>query len=74
MKQQNEFNSEQHKEHAAEQQVKQGVVREFAKPEDLLRHDTQRIPIPPAIAERLKISTADFPKPSRSWWKRFFGK
>jgi hypothetical protein len=74
MKQQNEFNSEHRKEHAAEQQVNQGVVHEFAKPEDLLRHDTQRIPIPPAIAERLKISTADLPKQPRSWWQRFFGK
>lgn len=74
MKQQNEFNSEHQKEHAAEQQTSQSVVREFAKPEDLLRHDTQRIPLPTAIAERLKVSTADFPQPSRSWWKRFFGK
>lgn len=74
MMQQNEFEHEHKKEHAAEQQVNQGVVREFAKAEDLLRHDTQRIPVPAAIAERLKVSTADFPKPSRSWWKRFFGK
>jgi hypothetical protein len=74
MKQQNEFKPEHQKEHAADQQMNQAAVREFAKPEDLLRHDTQRIPVPAAIAERLKISTADFPKPSRSWWKRFFGK
>lgn len=74
MKQQNEFNSEHQKEHAAEQQMNQGTVQEFTKVEDLIRHDTQRIPLPAAIAERLKVSTADFPKPSRSWWKRFFGK
>ncbi|HLX71184.1 MAG TPA: hypothetical protein VKV04_16280 [Verrucomicrobiae bacterium] len=74
MKQQNEFNSEHEKQHSAEQQTNQAAVREFAKPEDLLRHDTQRIPVPAAIAERLKVSSASFPKPSRSWWQRFFGK
>jgi hypothetical protein len=74
MKQQNEFESEHQKQQSAEQQVNQGVVREFAKVEDLLRRDTQRIPVPAAIAERLKVSTADIPKPSRSWWQRLFGK
>lgn len=74
MKQQNEFRPEHQKEQAAEQQTNQAVVHEFKKPEDLLRHETQRIPVPAAIAERLKVSTADFPKPSKSWWKRFFGK
>lgn len=74
MKQQNEFNSEHHKEQAAEQQTNQSVVHEFAKPEDLLRKDSQRIPLPAGIAERLKLSTADLPKQSRSWWKRFFSK
>ena len=74
MKQQNEFKPEHNKEHAAEQQTNQSVVQEFRKADELLRHESQRIVLPPIIAERLKVSTADFPKPSRSWWKRFFGK
>jgi hypothetical protein len=74
MKQQNEFKPEQNKEHAAEQQMNQGAVREFATTEELLRCDAETIVVPAAIAERLKVSSADFPKPSRSWWQRFFGK
>jgi len=74
MKQQNEFKPEHNKEHAVEQQINQSVVQEFAKADDLLRRDSQRIVLPPIIAERLKVSSADFPKPSRSRWKRFFGK
>lgn len=74
MKQQNEFKPEHEQQHAAEQQLNRGAVREFATTEDLLRSDAETIVVPAAIAERLKVSSADFPKPSRSWWKRFFGK
>ena len=74
MKQQNEFKPEHNKEHAAEQQMNEGTVREFAKADDLLRYESEQIVVPAVIAERLKVSSADFPKPSRSWWKRFFGK
>lgn len=74
MKQQNEFNSEHRQEHAAEQQMNQNAVREFAGVEDLLRHDAAQTAVPAAIAERLQKSTADFPRPSRSWWRRLFGK
>lgn len=74
MKQQNEFKPGQQQQQSAEQQMNQSAVREFATTEDLLRSDAETIVVPAAIAERLKVSSADFPKPSRSWWKRFFGK
>jgi hypothetical protein len=73
MKQQDEFNPEHRHEHAAEQQMAQNTVKEFAGAEDLLRFDSEQTAVPAAIAERLQKSSADFPKPNRSWWKRLFG-
>ena len=72
MKQQNEFRPE-HKQEQVEQQLAQNTVREFATTEDLLRFDADQTAVPTAIAERLQKSSADFPKPARSWWKRLFG-
>lgn len=69
MKQQNEFNSEHEHEHKAEQQQ----AHEFSTTEDLLRFDNKQVDVPAAIAERLQKSSADLPRPGRSWWQRFFG-
>lgn len=70
MKQQNEFNSEHEHQHKAEQQQ----AYEFSTTEDLLRFDTKQVTVPAAIAERLQKSSADLPRPGRSWWRRLFGK
>ena len=48
-----------------------GTVREFATPEDLLRHDRAQTPVPAAVSERLERSLAAEPPPERKpWWKR----
>jgi len=70
MKQQNEFNSE----HENQQKAEQQQAIEFSTTEDLLRFDTKQVDVPAAIAERLQKSSADLPRPGRSWWKRLFGK
>ena len=73
MKQQNKFKSEQQQQqHAAEQQSSQQQAYEFSSAEDLLRFDAEQIAVPAAIAERLQKSSADFPKPARSWWQKLF--
>jgi hypothetical protein len=72
MKQHNKFKSQEQQEHVAEQQSVQNTVQDFASVEELLRYDASRTPAPAAIAERLQKSSADFPKPARSWWQRLF--
>lgn len=46
----------------------------FDSVEELLRYDNLHTLPPPAIAERLKVSLEQEPKPKRSWWQRLFGK
>jgi hypothetical protein len=59
--------------HAAEQQSQQTAGREFATPEEMLRHDALHTPVPPAIGHRLQDSLAQVPPPPRAWWRRWFG-
>lgn len=63
-KQQSEI-SAQHQQHAGQ--------REFASPEELLRHDASHTPVPPKVGDRLKQSIASLPRPKEPWWRRFFG-
>jgi hypothetical protein len=72
MKQHKKFDSGQQQEHIAEQQATQNTAQEFSTVDELLRYDAARTPAPAALAERLKKSSADFPKPARSWWKKLF--
>ena len=75
MKQQNEFKPEQQQQQqAAEQQAGQQQAYEFSSTEDLLRFDSDRTTVPTAIAERLQKSSADLPRPGRSWWQKLFGR
>jgi hypothetical protein len=73
MKQQNNFNSGEEHEHIVQSQSAQNSVREFARVEDLLRHDAAGTSPPGSIAERLQKSSAGLPKPPRSLWQRLFG-
>lgn len=73
MKQQNKFESRQNQELAAQQNATQNSVQEFSTVEELLRHDTAQTVPPAAIAQRLQKSSAEFPRPGRSWWKKLFG-
>jgi len=56
-----------------QQQTESKAVREFATPEELLRHDAAQTTVPPAIEERLQRSVAAEQKP-KSWWQRLFAK
>lgn len=48
------------------------TVREFATPEELLRHDRANTEVPAAVANRLGESLSAQPKPAEAkpWWKR----
>ncbi|HEY2082057.1 MAG TPA: hypothetical protein VGI88_04685 [Verrucomicrobiae bacterium] len=72
MKQQKKFNSEQQQEHVSEQQLTHNTARDFASVEELLRYDASQTQTPAAIAQRLQKSSADLPRPARSWWQRLF--
>lgn len=74
MKQQNKFNPQQQQQLPSELHATQNTAQEFATAEDLLRFDTAQVTVPPGIAERLQKSSADLPRPGRSWWQRLFGK
>ena len=73
MKQQNKFESQQNQELAAQHQAAQNAVQEFSTVEELLRHDVAQTTPPASIAQRLQKSSADFPRPNRSWWQKLFG-
>jgi hypothetical protein len=58
---------------AAQQQTTgQQAGLAFDSVEELLRYDNLQTLLPPAIAERLKTSLEQEPKPKRSWWQRLF--
>jgi hypothetical protein len=59
--------------HIAGLHAEKQVVREFATPEELLRHDALHTPVPPNVAHRLRESIGEVPAPSRAWWRRALG-
>jgi hypothetical protein len=63
-------------EQTAEQQQTTGQQAglAFDSVEELLRYDNLQTVPPPSIAERLKVSLEQEPKPKRIWWHRLFGK
>ena len=73
MKQQNKFNSQHEQEMAAQHQSTQNTVQEFSTVEELLRHDAAQTAVPAGLADRLQKSSAEFPRPNRSWWKKLLG-
>ncbi len=68
------FEHHEEEEFTAQQQNASQNVREFASPEELLRHDAAQTIVPPAIEERLQRSLAAEPKPPKSWWQRLLGR
>ena len=76
MKHQNKLHSEgqqQEQPLVSTQESGQTGVREFASPEEMLRHDALHTPVPPAIAQRLRESIGKTRQPTSSWWKRLLG-
>ena len=72
MKHENKFKPQQQQHLPSEHQVTRNTAHEFATTEDLLRYDATQTTVPPGIAQRLQKSSADLPRPGRSWWKRLF--
>lgn len=68
------FQQRQAEEQTAEQQQTNGQQAglAFDSVEELLRYDNLQTSPPSSIAERLKISLEQEPKPKRSWWQRLF--
>ena len=55
-------------------QVQAADAREFASVEEMLREDSLKTPVPPAIAQRLQASINQLPaSPRRTWWRRILG-
>ncbi len=50
------------------------TAREFATPEEMLRHDAAQTVVPPVIAKRLADSVGQEPAPRQSWWRRWLAK
>lgn len=72
MKRQTKLTSQEQEQQVAAEQNQQ-TAREFASPEEMLRHDALHTPVPPTIAHRLQQSLNQVPAPSRAWWRRWFG-
>ena len=74
MNRQTKLNSqEQEQAQSAAQQTQQASAREFATPEEMLRHDALHTPVPPTIAHRLRESIGNTPPRAPSWWRRLLG-
>jgi hypothetical protein len=73
MKPQSRLNSQgqEQQQQGAEQQGQHSAAQEFATVEEMLRHDAEQTPVPPAIAQRLQESLNEAPAPPQSWWRRF---
>jgi NAD-dependent oxidoreductase involved in siderophore biosynthesis len=76
MQRQTKLNSqeqEQTQQPSAAQQTQEAAAREFATPEEMLRHDALHTPVPPTIAHRLQESIGKTPARTQSWWRRLLG-
>ncbi len=76
MKRQTRIESQHKEEHhaAAHEELSKEAVRDFATPEEMLRHDALHTPVPPKLAERLRDSIGSVPAaPRQSWWRKLLG-
>ncbi len=55
-------------------QAGHSAALEFPPVEDMLRHDALHTPVPPHLEHRLAESAAGIAPPTRSWWRRLFGR
>ena len=58
--------------HAASQNLTTKGEAEFETVEDLIRHDSSQVEVPPEIAIRLNESIAAEPKATKPWFKKIF--
>jgi len=66
------LNSREEQQQTSHQHTEEQNVREFATPEELLRHDALHTPVPPAIAARLQQSVGSLAsKQPRPWWRKW---
>jgi len=65
---------QQQKQETTEATASQQMAREFASPEEMLRHDAGQTEVPPALARRVAESIAQEPRHARSWWQRWFSR
>jgi len=56
------------------EEIASRTAREFASPEELLRHDADQTSPPRALAHRVAESIAKEPGCTRSWWQRWFSR
>lgn len=76
MQRQTKLNSQEQEQvqpQSAAQQTQPASAREFATPEEMLRHDALHTPVPPTIAHRLQESIGKAPPRAPSWWRRLLG-
>jgi len=71
---QSELETEQQQE-TTQETAQTATAREFATPEEMLRHDAAQTVVPPEIQTRLADSVQQEPAPNRSpsWWQKLFG-
>ncbi|MCP5523624.1 MAG: hypothetical protein H7A46_18960 [Verrucomicrobiales bacterium] len=58
---------------AARVEAEQQTTREFQTPEEMLRIDAARTPLPDSLEPRLAESMKATPGPKRSWWRSWLG-
>ncbi len=59
---------------AEAQQTNSEAIREFSTPEELLRHDARNTVVPDSVTRRLRESLDQESAPTRSWWRKLFGR
>lgn len=73
MKHQKKFESQEEQQQVSETRSQQKTsAREFGSVEELLRYDAKQTNVPPEIAQRLGRFLQNEPRPTRSWWRRWF--
>ena len=55
-----------------DQQSSQRQVTRFETPEDLLRYDRGRTPLPASIFHRIRENLGPLPRPKFSWWRQLW--
>jgi hypothetical protein len=72
---QSELETQHQQQETTQETTQTSAAREFATPEEMLRHDAAQTVVPPEIKTRLADSVQQEPAPNRSpsWWQKLFG-